>query len=265
MEIWATIVGIAVAVGVGAYFHNRKPANMGRVLQLAVIAAAAAGSAAVTGFVFQYVTIQDDSPDVERALQVVREAPLVGLVMKENPEVEARFRRAIVAEFKNPTTNGPQRTFAVGGEVRRDIIVPALRSADDATALGAITAMQAFVKHLQNTNAALCKEFGLIGIQHPTQLSNDGGALFRKALAAQEDAYLNGRTRPPTLQKISDQEVTALLTEAGYTAADFEKVVGLAKLSDADGCAVIAKLYAAPTLLPPARGGMLARYLLTIS
>jgi hypothetical protein len=265
MEIWATIAGIAVAGAVAVYFHNTKPAGMGRALQLVVIAAAAALSAAVTGFGLKYVTTQDNASAVEDALQVVREAPLVGLVLKENPDVEARFRRAIEAEIRNPTRNGPQQTFVVGGEVRRDIIVPALRNADDASALDAIKAMQAFVKYLQGTDPALCKQFGLIGIQNPSRLSSDGGALFRRSLAAQEGAYLNGRARPAAPQKLTDQEVTGLLTEAGYTAADFEKVVGLAKLSDADGCAIIAKLYAAPALLPPPRAGMLARYLLTVS
>jgi hypothetical protein len=265
MEIWATIVGIAVAIGVGAYFHSRKPASMGRALQLVVIATSAAASAAVVGFGLKYLGSQDDAAAVEQALQAVREAPLVGLVLKESPAVEARFRAAIEAEQKNRTKSEMQPSFIVIGEVRRDIINPAIRSADDATALGAIKAMQAFVKHLQTTNVALCKEFGMIGIQNPNLLDNNGGALFRKALVAQEDAYLNGRTRPPTPQKIADQEVTGLLTEAGFTAADFEKVVGLAKLSDADGCAIIAKLYAAPTLLPPSRGGILARYLLTVS
>jgi hypothetical protein len=264
MEIWATIVGIAAAVATAAYFY-KTPSTLPRALQIMLIAASAAASAAVVGFGLKYLGLNDNSAGVEQGLQVVREAPLIGLVLKENPAVEARFRAAIEAELKNPTRNGIPRTFVVGGEVRRDYILPAIRSADDATALEAIKAMQAFVKHLQTTNPALCKEFGMIGIQHPNQLSNDGGALFRKALSAQEDAFLNGRTRPPTPQKLPDQEVTKLLTEAGFSAADFEKVVGLTKLSEADGCAIIAKLYAAPTLLPPARGGILARYLLTLS
>jgi len=265
MEIWATIVGIAVAVAVAAYLHGRKPAGMGRAPQLAVIAAAAALSAAVTAVSLKYLASRNDAPAIEQALQVVREAPLVGLVLKENAAVEARFRQAIEAELKAPTKNGPQRTFIVGGEVRRDYIVPALRNADDAAALGATEALHAFVKFLQGTNVALCKEFGLIGIQQPNRLDGNGGALFRRALKAQEDAYLNGRTRPAAPPPIAEQEVRGLLTEAGYTAADFDQLAALAKSSDAEGCAVTVKLYAAPALLPPRRGGVLARYLLTIS
>jgi hypothetical protein len=267
MEIWATIVGIAVAVAVAAYLHGRKPAGMGRVLQLLVIAAAAAASAAATGVGFKYLASRDSASAVEEALQVVREAPLVGLVLKENAAVEARFRQAIEAELKGPTKIGPQQTFIVGGEVRRDFIVPALRNADDASALGAISAMQAFVKHLQGTNVVLCKEFGLIGIQQPNRLDGNGGALFRRALAAQEEAYLNGRARPAAAaqQQITGPEVIRLLTDAGFTAADFDTLATLAKSSDAEGCAVTVKLYAAPALLPPQNGGILARYLLSIS
>lgn len=267
MGFWATIVGIAaaVAVAVAAFLHGRKLAGLGRGLELAVIAAAAALSAAVTGVGLKYLESQDHALAVEQALQVVREAPLVGLVLKENLAVEARFRRAIEAELKEPTKNGPQRTFVVGGEVRRDIIVPALRNADDTAALGAVAALHSFVKYLQGTNVGLCKEFGQIGMQQPNRLDGNGGALFRRALKAQEDAYLNGRARPAAPPPIADQEVRGLLTDAGYTAADFDRLAALAKSSDAEGCAATVKLYAAPALLPPQRGGVLARYLLTIS
>lgn len=272
MEIWATLVGLAVAGAVAAYLHGRKPAGMGRVLQIAVIAAAAALSAAATGVGFTYLASRDNAAMVEEALQVVREAPLIGLVLKENAAVEARFRQAIEAELKDPAKNGPQQTFVVGGEVRRDFIMPALRNADDAAALGAISAMHAFVKYLQGTNVVLCKEFGLVGIRQPNRLDSNGGALFRRALTAQEEAYLNGRARAPittttttTQQQTTSQDAIRLLTDAGFTAGDFDTLAALARSSDADGCAITVKLYAAPALLPPQSGGILARYLLSIS
>lgn len=268
MEIWATIAGIAVAVAVAAYLHARKPAGMGRATQLVVIAVAAALSAAVTGFGLKYLASRESASAIEEALQVVREAPLVGLVLKENAAVEARFRQAIEAELKSPTKIGPQQTFIVGGEVRRDFIVPALRNADDTSALGAIAAMHAFVKYLQGTNLVLCKEFGLVGIRQPNRLDGNGGALFRRALSAQEEAYLNGRARPAAAaqqQQITSEEVIRLLTETGFTTADFNTLAALAKSTDAEGCAVTVKLYAAPALLPPQSGGILARYLLSIS
>ncbi|MBI3199455.1 MAG: hypothetical protein HYZ40_18480 [Rhodospirillales bacterium] len=300
MENWAIAVGIgiAAALGVGAFLLARKPAGMGRALQVVAIVAAGGLAAAVAGAGLTYLqssrgidtssdratatewalqvirdlrsslgigTSSDRATATEQALQVIRDAPLVGLVLKENPALETRFREAIEAELRNPTKDGPLRTYVVGAEVRRDMIVPALRSADDATALKAIEAMQDFVRHLQVTDAALCKEFGLMGIQQPARLDSAGGTLFKRALAAQEQAYLNGKTRPATPQQISDDEVSRLLTEAGYTTDDFLKLAMLAQSSAANGCAIVVKLYAAPTRLPPQRGGILARYLLTVS
>jgi hypothetical protein len=265
MEIWAIVVGIAVAVGAGAYLHGRKPAGMGRAQQAATIVAAGALSAAVASVGLGYLASSDHATATEQALQTVREAPLVGLVLKENPALETRFRDAVEAELRSPTKNGPLRTYVVGAEVRQKLIVPAIRSADDATALKAIEAMQDFVKHLQVTNAALCKKFGLMGLQDPTRLDSAGASLFKRALVAQEQAYLSGKARPAAPQQVTDQEVARLLTEAGYSAGDFEKVADLANASDANGCAIVVKLYAAPTLLPPPRGGILARYLLTVS
>jgi hypothetical protein len=63
----------------------------------------------------------------------------------------------------------------------------------------------------------------------------------------------------------SNVEVTHALTEAGYTPDDFKQLAGFASLSDADGCAVTVKLYSAPAQLPPERGAVVARYLLTIA
>ncbi|MDP2330950.1 MAG: hypothetical protein Q8M19_09680 [Reyranella sp.] len=265
METWGIIIGVAAAVGVGAFLHGRKPAGMGRVLQVVAIVAAGGLSAAVASVGLRYLASSDNATATEQALRVVREAPLVGLVLKENPALEARFRDAIEAELRSPTKSGPLRTYVVGAEVRQNLIVPALRSADDATALKAIEAMLDFVKHLQITNAALCKKFGLEGLQDPTRLDSAGATLFKRALVAQEQAYLNGKARPAAPPQTADQAVSPLLTEAGYTAADFAKLATLANASDAEGCAVTVKLYAAPTLLPPQRGGILARYLLTVS
>lgn len=265
METWGLIIGVAAAVGVGAFLRSRKPAGLGRLMEIVAIVAAGGLSAAAASVGLRYLASSDHATATEQALQVVREGPLVGLVLKEDPALEARFRDAIEAELQSPTKSGPLRTYVVGAEVRQTLIVPALRNADDATALKAIEAMQDFVKHLQITNPALCKEFGLKGIQQPNRLDSAGGTLFKRALAAQEQAYLSGKGRPAAPPQAADQEVSRLLAEAGYTAADFEKLAGLAVSSDAAGCAAVVKLYAAPTLLPPQRGGILARYLLTVS
>lgn len=272
MDDWGLALGIAVAAGVGAYFYSRKQTRTGRLGQAlaAVVAAALAALASSAGMKYLRDTgslgvASDQSATIDQAMRAIRETPLLGLVLRETPALDARFREALEAELKNPAKVGPPRSFIVGAEVRRDIIAPTLRRADDAAALDAIKAMQAFVNHLQATNVALCREFGLIGLQQPNRLDAAGAALFKRALATQEDAYVNGKARSVAPQQIGNQEVHKLLEEAGYTAADFDRLAALTKSSDPEGCAVTVKLYQAPTLLPPERGGALARYLLTVA
>lgn len=271
MENWGLALGIAAAAGVGAYFYSRTATRTGRLRQAlaAVVAAAVATVLSSAGMKYLRDTeslpvFSDQLSTIDQAMQAIREAPLLGLVLKENPALDARFREALEAELKNPTKGGPPRSFLMGAEVRRDIIAPTLRRADDASALDAIRAMQAFVKHLQDTNVALCRDFGLVGIQQPDRLDAAASTLFKRALAAQEEAYVNGKARPVAPQQISNQEVHRLLAEAGYTTADFDRLGALTKSSNQEGCAATVKLYQAPTLLPQERGGTLARYLLTI-
>lgn len=272
MENWGLALGIAFAAGVGAYFYSKKATGAGRLRQAlaAVVAAALAAVLASVGMKYLRDTeslpvLSGQTAAIDQAMASIRETPLLGLVLKENPALDARFREALKAEMENPAKIGPPRSFIVGGEVRRDIIVPTLRRADDAAALDAIKAMQAFVKHLQDTNVALCREFGLLGLQQPGQLDATGAALFKQALSVQEQAYVNGKAQSVTPVQVTNQDVHKLLEEAGYTPTDFENLAALTKSSSQEGCAVTVKLYQAPTLLPPARGGALARYLLTVS
>lgn len=272
MEDWGIALGIAVASGVGAYFYSRTATRTGRLRQAlaAVVAAALAAVLASAGMKYlrdsESLAVFSDQPStIDQAMQTIRESPLLGLVLRENPALDARFREALEAELKTPTKAGPPRSFLMGAEVRRDIIAPTLRRADDAAALAAINAMQAFVKHLQDTNVALCRDFGLLGIQQPDRLDATAATLFKRALAAQEEAYVNGKARPVAPQQITNQEVHKLLADAGYTPADFDRLAALNKSSNEEGCSATVKLYQAPTLLLPERGGTLARYLLTVS
>jgi len=203
--------------------------------------------------------------DVEIALKQVEELPLVRLVIKENPSVDVEFRKAIEAEREHPTTSGPTRMFLVGAEVRKRYIVPALGNADDQHALAAVKLLQELTLHLQKTSPDTCFEFGKIGLQRPDKLDEAGRAIFKRALAAQEDAYLNGKAAKDKRPLPSQLDVTRALTEAGYTPDDFRKLSGFAALSETDGCAATVKLYSAPAQLPAEHGAPVARYLLTVA
>jgi hypothetical protein len=93
------------------------------------------------------------------------------------------------------------------------------------------------------------------------ELDAEGLALFKRALALQEDAYRTGKTAP-SRTALPDQEAVKLLAEAGFTRADVEQLARLDKLAVAEGCAVIVKFYSTSARIPTERGGPLARWLL---
>ncbi len=270
MELIGIIVGIVVAIAVGSYIRSRRTGQRIGPAQVASIAAAAAIGAAIASLGWTYLSGHLDGPGaaeqqaaVDRALKTIRETPLLGLVTAENPAIEARFRKALEEQVKDPS-GGTGKPFELGAEIRRQYIVPVLRNADDAAALKAAKSTHELTLYLQKTNLSLCQQFGATGIQNPEKLDPEGALLFKRALAAQEDAYRSGKAQAATRPAVSDQELARTLAEAGYKSADFDTLALFAKLPPAEACAATVKLYAAPGLLPAERGALLARYLLTV-
>ena len=115
------------------------------------------------------------------------------LVIADVPGAEARIRAALEEDRQKPVTQGATRAFTVMSELRAAYIVPALRAADDQSALGAVAARTAVLRHLQATSLATCREFALVGIQRVDKLDEKGRELFHATLAALEQAYRSGR------------------------------------------------------------------------
>jgi hypothetical protein len=196
-------------------------------------------------------------------VEAAKEMPLVGLVIAENPALEARLRGVIADELKNPgQVPSPGSRFGV--EVRQRYIIPTLLATDDDSALKAAGGMETLAKYLQTKDPALCRELGLSGLQNANKLDADGKILLKQALALQEQAYRNGKAGSPKAA-LKSEEIGRVLGEAGYTAKDLEQLSTFGQLSTVDGCAATVKLYGAPRALPPARGGTLARWLLTVA
>ena len=100
--------------------------------------------------------IRGKSP-LDSTLDNIRRMPLIGLVMADNSDVESRMRKAIEDENRSPTLGGLSRPYALIADLRRQYIVPALRAADDATAVAAVAARAELVRHLRRADVAACR------------------------------------------------------------------------------------------------------------
>jgi hypothetical protein len=230
------------------------------------VAACVGAAVAIAAIVFALYYFQSNSTSsaVDRATEQVKQLPLVGLVLSEHPDLEARVRQAIKDGIENPTKSGPNHGFLLGAEIRKQYIVPALRNSDDSDALDAVKDMSELVKHLRLTDMAVCREFGVSGLQRPDKLDDEGAAIFKKTLAAEEKAYISGKDAP-SRPAPSNQDIAKLLADAGYSQSDFQTLAGYANLPQDQACAALDKLYAAPAQLPADKGAIIARYLLTVS
>jgi hypothetical protein len=224
---------------------------------------AAAGVAVVGGLVWAVPVLLERYSATGRTLDELRSLPLVSVLVADVPGAEDRLRRAIEAEQRQPTLDGPSRPLVAIGELRREYVVPALRAADDAPLATAMAARAELVRHLQQTNPAACREFSVGGIRRVDMLDTEGQRRFRDVLAAVEAAYRSGRAYKGEARPVADREqFMQLLREAGFDKADFDRLNSFATLSNEVSCALEFKVNLALPRLPADKRGPFARFVL---
>jgi hypothetical protein len=211
-----------------------------------------------------WALIRGRSP-VDAALDEVRRMPMIGLVMADNSGVESRMRKAIEEEIKSPTRRGGlSRPYSLIADLRRQYIVPALRGADDASAMAAVAARAEFVRALRGSDAAACREFSLGPLRRPEALDAEARRLFGLWQQAVETAYRSGKAAAGQVRTLPNRtELVALLEQAGFRRIDFDRLNNFQVLSNDASCNIELKVDSVPPLLPADKRGPFARYLLT--
>lgn len=209
-----------------------------------------------------WALVRGKSP-ADRALDDVRRLPLIGTIMADSPDAESRMRKAIEEELRSPTRTGLSRPFSVVADLRRQYIVPALRAADDASAIAALGARADFVHYLRRADPASCRQFALGNLQRPDLLESEGRQLFGEYQQALGAAYRNGKAAGKPQPFLTRDELGAALRQAGFTKIDFDRLQGFQSLSNEVSCDVEIKVDAAAERLPAQLRGPYARYVLT--
>jgi hypothetical protein len=261
--IIACAVGLAVALGLGLWRRRglRQQSPTRGALEIAIVLMVAIAAGALTHRFFPL----GGSPayDIDSTMAALKRSPLIRLVLADVPGTEQSLRTALEEDQRNPVQQGATRALTAIGELRARHIVPALKAADDRSALAAIAARTAFIRHLQASDLATCRSFALAGIQRPDLLDGRGQELFDAMLKALEDAYREGRAAKLVAKRTPDgAELSAMLAEAGFQPVDIDKLGRLAELSEAEACALAVRVNAAPTRLASDKAGALARHLL---
>ncbi len=209
-----------------------------------------------------WALIRGKSP-VDSTLDNIRRMPLIGVVMADNPGVDSSMRKAIEEERRSPTQGGLSRPYALIADLRRQYIVPALRAADDATAVAAVAARAELASHLRRTDTAACRAFSVGTLQRPDSLDSEGRRLFALWQQAVETAYRSGQAAGQPRPLPTRPEVVTLLQQAGFRKVDFDRLNAFQHLSNEVSCDIELMVDSVPPSLPADKRGPFARYVLT--
>jgi hypothetical protein len=230
---------------------NRNTTTVIAVLAVGIVAAVLAAWA-VRSFI--------GGSAVDQAMAQLRAQPLVGVVLADNPAIEARVRAAVEEDQRDPQAT--PRAFLAIVEVRRTIIAPTLSAADDASALAVMKARADLVGHLEKTDLVACRQFSGDGVRDVNKLDDEGRKMFRAMLTAMEAAYRSGKANGGKGKPATSQEFAAMLQGAGFTADDFAKFGQLATLKDDELCRLEFRIDDAPGKLPEDKRGAFARFVI---
>ena len=198
-----------------------------------------------------------------KMLAEMRNLPLVGLVIADEPSVVDRLREAIAEEQRDPTAQGPTRPMYIVNGLRQEFIAPAVRRAEDSVLIAAMAARAELIQYLRATDTAICREFSLGGIKEVDKLEAKGRQLYDNMIKTMEAAYKNGRANKDGKPVVpSLQEMGQAMQYAGFQKSDFDKLNSFATLSNDVSCDIELKLNQVPPKLPPAWQGPYARYIL---
>jgi hypothetical protein len=209
-----------------------------------------------------WALVRGRSP-VDAAFVEVGRLPLIATVMADHPEAEARMRKAIEEELRNPLRSGLPRPYSLAADLRQQYVVPALNAADDATALAALGARADFTRYLRRADTAACRQFALGALQRPDLLESEGRDLFNEYLQALQAAYRNGKASGKPQPSLTREQLGTALQQAGFTKMDFDRLQAFQTLSNEVSCDVEVKVDGAVDRIPAAMRGPYARYVLT--
>jgi hypothetical protein len=148
VENIAVVLVMTLAVAAIAHFLGRSLPTLQQTRRtvIAAMSAAVAASAAVLAV---GVLTDDDGALIDKAVTEARTLPLVGLVLDDVPDAEARLRASMREEMRHPTTAGAPRPLLLMTELRSAHIVPALKAASATDALAVLAARVALMRYLQ--------------------------------------------------------------------------------------------------------------------
>ncbi len=199
MENWGTLLGIVIAISMGAWFRNRDAASktnvtrlqkFGRLVLIILVVSISAGLASIGG---RWLRQEVGGPSyIDAQMAQMERAPFLGTLIRMEPAAAQEMRMAIE---RSRTNKGGTDLFDAGFKLRRVYLGPVLRSADSQSLQNAWSLQASMVRHLNQSNHDTCVRFMTTGIQNISLLDNVGQAIVNEILKDFDKIYASYRGR----------------------------------------------------------------------
>lgn len=177
---------------------------------------------------------------IDSSYVLLSEAPLIRVILRENPEQAEALRNVIREDVLAKSTN---RTRDFIGRIRREHTAAAFAAADADALTASWSAQLKLYRYLAGKNADLCSEIFRSGISDVRKLDEDGRRLWDASLQATEAMYLNGRGRPSKADPLNTDDRQALALALEITPEEAGHISNLASASAATVCALAVKIF----------------------
>jgi hypothetical protein len=223
MTKWIIIAAIVAVISVVTTRKKapgqgwRKTATNALVAGIACFVGAFAAS-----FGFEYLTSRNPDAQIDRAITELRDAPYVGMLLRNTPGAEDNLRQAMRQDL-SAGASGPKapNTAKVLAGLREEHARPALLAAGDELILKVADDQGQMIRWLADNNEERCARTFVQGIGDPTDIGAAFTPLFKEYLTSTEAAYTDGRGGTPK-RFLSIEEAGAIMVrDLGIVEADF--------------------------------------------
>lgn len=181
-----------------------------------------------------------ESKRIEAEIANLHTAPLIGLILRDNPSAVKALKEAITKDIDSKTT---ERSRIKASELTKTLAWPSIAVAQDEKVVAIWKAQHALLAHLEKANIRFCREFFDDGLRDANALDPTSRALFDTVLKSLENGYSDGKKQPQKPTTLNETDWIDLFSSIGFTESEMKTLADTSRGNDRDVCDVGLKLH----------------------
>jgi len=177
---------------------------------------------------------------IETEITKLHAAPLIGVILRDNPSAVKALKEAMNGDVDNKTTD---KSRIKASELAKTLAWPSIAVAQNEKIIAIWKAQYALLAHFEKMDLKLCRDFFESGIRDVNALDPSSKELFNAVLRQLEAGYLDGKGKPAESTTLSQQDWAELFSALGFTEAEMKVLAETSRSDDREVCDVGLKLH----------------------